>query len=58
MDVEFNAPEPPKFDERELEAIRAPVSHNRRRDDVSPPPPAGRTPGSAEGERDPADQSR
>jgi hypothetical protein len=56
MDVEFNEPEAPTYKERELDQIRPPKGE---RPEPTPTPPAsGRTPGSAEGERDPDEQSR
>jgi hypothetical protein len=57
MDVEFNAPEPPSFEERERDQIRD-GGADRERPKDPPQPTQGRTPGSAEGERDPAEQSR
>jgi hypothetical protein len=57
MDIEFNEPEAPDFEERKIDPSRRPA--DRKTTEQKPEPPAhGRTPGSAEGERDADEQSR
>jgi hypothetical protein len=57
MDVEFNEPEPPDYQEHELDQTRKRITPQQP--EQSPTPPvSGRTPGSAEGERDRDEQSR